>query len=102
MKLYICGKVTGDDNYQDKFHAAEFMLKRKGFETVNPARLVPEGMAWDRAMKKCIKAMLDCEGIALLPDWESSSGACIECDLADDLKIPNKPIADWLKGANDD
>jgi hypothetical protein len=97
QKLYICGRVTGDSNYQRKFRDAEAELRAAGYtDIVNPVRIVPDGTAWKAAMRLCLKAMLDCDGIALLPDWESSRGACIECDLADDLLIPNKPLEEWI------
>jgi hypothetical protein len=41
-KLYICGRVTGDANYQRKFHEAERELRAAGYtDIVNPARLCP-------------------------------------------------------------
>jgi hypothetical protein len=98
-KLYICGRVSGDENYQQKFNNAEVELRAAGYtDIVNPTRMCTPETDWRSAMKIVLKAMLDCDGLALLPDWENSRGACLECDLADDLSIPNKPLEDWING----
>jgi hypothetical protein len=93
MKLYICGQVTGDKNYQQKFQNAEMQLREAGYtDIVNPARLVPGGTPWKEAMRICLKALLDCDGIAALPDCKYSRGANIELDLAAHLGMELKPM----------
>jgi hypothetical protein len=95
-KLYICGRVTGDANYQRKFKDAEVELRAASYtDIVNPARLVPDGTCWKEAMRICLKAMLDCDGLALLPDWRDSRGAKIEAYLAINLGIDIKAIEYW-------
>jgi hypothetical protein len=39
-------------------------------------------------MKLDIKQLVDCDGVALLPDWFRSKGASIEHRLAHDLGMP--------------
>jgi hypothetical protein len=59
MKLYISGKITGDENYQEKFAEAERRLVDAGYEVVNPAKHCGTDTRWFAAMRICIKAMMD-------------------------------------------
>jgi hypothetical protein len=93
-KIYISGKITGDDNYRVKFLKAKDRLFEAGYFPFNPAVL--EEMQWKKAMRVVVKAMLDCEGVALLPDWKDSRGAKIEARLSREVGIPVKPIEDWI------
>ena len=94
-KIYIAGKITGDPDYRAKFRAEDERLRALGYDTVNPAELVPEGTPWDMAMRTVIKAMLDCDGVSLLPGWRNSRGAVIEECLARLLKMDVREIAGW-------
>jgi hypothetical protein len=89
-KIYIAGKVTNEpfDKVVAKFKEAELTLTAMGFEAVNPIEVVHNASEpWDSAMKICIKAMLDCDGMVILPCWSLSRGARIERQLAEDLDI---------------
>ena len=90
-KIYIAGKVTGEDLEKTarKFKEAELKLTAMCFEAVNPIEVVNNSdTPWSDAMKTCIKAMLDCDGVVILPDWKLSQGARIERQIAYDLDIP--------------
>lgn len=82
MKIYIAGKITGDSQYSMKFLAANLMLTLRGFVAINPAAL-PEGMQKQDYMSICIPMLLTADAIALLPDWEDSTGARIEKSIAE-------------------
>jgi hypothetical protein len=100
-KVYISGKITGDGNFQRKFKQAEEDLFNAGYNPVNPVVHVPPKYAsWDTAMRLVLKTLLDCDGVALLPDWKESKGAKIEARLAGDLGIPVKPVEEWLNESN--
>ena len=89
-KIYIAGKVTNEPFVETaaKFKEAQTTLERLGFEAVNPIEVVNNtNESWESAMKICLKAMLECDGIILLPDWQFSYGARIERQLADDLDM---------------
>lgn len=89
-KIYIAGKVTGEPIAECtmKFGQAQKELETWGFEGVNPLAVVGDfKSSWDAAMKKCIKALVDCDGMVILPDWQESPGAKIERQLAEDLNI---------------
>jgi hypothetical protein len=96
LKLYVSGLITGDANYQEKFLKAENTLREAGFEPVNPAARVPPDRDWSQAMRVVAGLMLECDGVALLPDWEESRGAKIEARLAREVGIPVKPVGEWI------
>lgn len=83
-KIYIAGKVTGE-NYEAcyrKFAQAETAVVSLGAMPVNPMRINKKDEAWGRAMVNCLEALLSCESVLLLPDWEQSGGAKLEYDFA--------------------
>ena len=94
-KVYISGKITGDENYRAKFLEEENRLLSFGYEPVNPAALVLTDVSWEDAMKIALKAMLLCEGVSLLPDWVESKGAIIEERLARELGMDVKCYTEW-------
>lgn len=100
IKIYIAGKVTGEDPAQcaAKFKAAADELRAAGFEPVNPIELVNNPKAsWCDAMKICIKALMDCTGVYLLPCHVKSVGALKERKLATDVGIYTSHTVDSLK-----
>jgi len=94
--IYIAGKVQGDPNYRDKFYKAEGEILDAGYNPVNPAACISSREEWHSAMKKAIRLMLLCDGVALLPDWRKSKGAKIEVKIAKMIDIPVKPLKYWL------
>jgi len=96
-KIYICGKVTGDPNYQDKFLEEENRLISLGYTPFNPAACIPNKTKWSEAMRMAIRMMLLCDGVSLLPNWKKSKGAKIEARLARELGIDVRDNVKWLK-----
>lgn len=83
-RVYISGPMTGmpDLNFPAFYRAAE-QLNAAGHDVVNPAELCKDdGMTWHDCMRVDIKALCDCDEIALLPGWEKSSGAHLELHIA--------------------
>ena len=98
MKLYIAGPMSQlpEFNYP-AFMDAERHLVAAGYEVENPARPGQvDGWTWQDYMKRGIRQMLDCEGVALLPGWDLSRGACIERELAMTLDIFCAELIHWL------
>jgi len=88
MKFYISGKISGlNHSYaEQKFKEAELFLKSEGFDVVNPMTIPHDhDKSWESYMRQDLKAMLDCQGILMLDNWQDSRGAKIERDLAIDL-----------------
>lgn len=89
MKLYLAGPMTGlpELNFP-AFHAAAARLRALGFEVVNPAEINPDpSSGWHTCMRRDIPHLVTCDGIAMLTGWESSRGAKIERQLAEDLDM---------------
>jgi hypothetical protein len=89
MKVYLAGKISGL-KYVDvflKFSAAEFQLKRAGYDVINPLRLVSQSWGWKKCMVRCIEELMQCDLIYLLPDWSESRGAKLEYHIAQELNI---------------
>lgn len=79
MKIYIAGRITGDENYKAKFEAAKLHFERIGGKIIvlNPA-IMPEGMEPADYMRICF-AMLDtADLVVFLPDYKASKGAMLE------------------------
>lgn len=85
MKVYVSGPMSGieEENFP-AFHAAARALRMLGYEVVNPAEFdtdvagLDESARWIKFLKADIKALMDCEGIVMLPGWEQSQGAKLE------------------------
>lgn len=99
LRIYVSGKMTGLPflNYP-AFIAAGLQLTGAGFDVVNPATLdhSRHDGSWASHMRVDIRALMDCDGVALLPGWESSKGARVEWRLALDLGMEVRDLADWL------
>ena len=98
MRLYISGPITGNENFKEDFATARTKLENAGYDVCDPTTFdFPTDILWADAMKYDIREMLQCDGVALLPSWEISKGACIEVKLAKDLRIITRPLSAWLK-----
>ena len=92
--IYISGKITGTDDYEDRFLKAEHKLKTRGFNVLNPVRtgrwleryLAPKIPTWVEYMKQDIKAMMSADCIYMLKGYRESKGARLELFLAKILK----------------
>ncbi len=86
MKVYIAGKITGDQDYKEKFISAEMSIKLGELESfgikpdsiiLNPV-VLPAGMSNADYIKICL-AMIDAADVVIfLPDWHQSRGAQLE------------------------
>lgn len=81
-KIYISGPITGIPNQNRKaFEEASVRLTCTGWDAVIPHDVSSE-TEWLLAMKADIKALMDCDAIFMLSEWQKSIGAVIEHDLA--------------------
>lgn len=77
MKIYIAGKITGDNEYKAKFREAAEKLETLGHVVLNPA-ILPAGLAEQDYMQITL-AMLNAADMAVfLPDYQESAGAMVE------------------------
>lgn len=92
-KCYVSGPITGIENgNKESFKNAELQLKNEGFEVINPHELhtkeQEETFTWSDFMRSDIKALCDCNFIAVLPGWEKSKGANVEVYIGQKLGMP--------------
>jgi uncharacterized protein DUF4406 len=99
--LYVCGPMSGYDEYNwPSFKDATRRLREAGYEVRCPTESgAAFDLPWDECLKLSIKAMMDCNALALLPNWEDSRGAAIEIDLAGKLDMAIRPLDHWLRPA---
>ena len=88
--IYISGKITGTDDYENRFAKAEEKLKSDGYEVLNPVKagkwlerhLAPKFPTWLEYMKQDIKSMMLADCIYMLKGYRESKGARLELFLA--------------------
>jgi hypothetical protein len=109
-RLYLSGPVSHGGHLDDRsveqniaeFHAASKRLRDAGYHVANPAELT-EHLAvdepWEAFMRLDLAAMLECEGVALLPYWQRSRGARLEQHLALELGLDVRTVEHWLMDA---
>ena len=87
QKIYLSGKITGLPILEaiKNFESAENQLKELAI-IVNPMRISHyHDRSWQSYMKEDIKALMNCDAIAMLPNFNESKGALIELNLAKSL-----------------
>lgn len=85
MKIYISGKITGlpFHEVEAKFQGAEELLEELDLVPVNPLKNgLTKEHSWNEHMVKDIEMLLDCDGIMMLDNWDTSKGAKIEYNIA--------------------
>ena len=91
--IYISGKITGTDDYEDRFLKAEQNLSKRGFIVLNPVKVgkwlekyLSRVPTWIEYMKHDLKAMMSADCIYMLKGYRESKGARLELFLAKILK----------------
>lgn len=100
-RIYISGPMSGLPNHNfPAFHAAAEKVRAQGIEAVNPAEINADtDLSWEECLRADIKALCDCDTIAMLPGWENSKGAHLEVHVAHRLGIRVVRIEDIGRGA---
>ena len=90
--IYISGKITGTDDYLERFNRAENMLSTYSAPIVNPAKvnsMMPMGTTYQQYMDMSMCMLRMCDAIYMLDGWRESNGAVLEHQYA---KINNYMI----------
>jgi hypothetical protein len=87
-RIYLSGPMSGlPGNNFYAFNTYAATLRGMGLDIVNPAEIGGDANDTNPAnynayLRADIKAMMDCDGIALMPGWETSTGANLELHIA--------------------
>lgn len=96
--LYIAGPMTGKPfNNYPAFDAAEDVLTKKGFVVENPAN--NPGSTWEDFLRASLVQIARSDGVALLPGWSESRGACLEVHVASVLSMPIRTVDEWVESS---
>ncbi len=109
MQVYLSGPITGTKNYEKNFSIAERYFSERGHRVTNPVRIgklleeLHEGQepSWSEYMKEDVKALADCDAIAMLPGWNDSRGARLERQVADALGLLETRVPAYLYGTQE-
>ena len=88
IKIFISGKVSGIEYYvaYQTFANADRMLSQQGYNVINPMKICKKRWSWLRCMARCLWAIISCDKIYQLDNWQESRGARIEQKWAKLLK----------------
>lgn len=89
-KLYICGPMSGHDDWNHPmFHKVTQEFRNVNFQVCNPAEFFDGDTSRDRKdyMREAFKYLLEADTIVLLPGWEESKGARLEAAIATELEL---------------
>ena len=99
MNLYISGPMTGKRKHNHPaFNKAAKVLRKKGYKVVSPAELdkdITVKLTWTQCLRRDIKYLVDCQGVATLPGCDDSRGALLEIYIAKALDMPVKEVRKW-------
>lgn len=83
--VYISGKITGTDDYLQRFERAEKHLNTMNItDVINPAKVnsyLPE-LSYSQYIKMSLCMLEMCDTIYMLNNWENSVGAKLEWEFA--------------------
>jgi hypothetical protein len=94
--IYISGPVSSAKSLEAAkrvFESAQLMLLSAGCAVFNPIHIewpidpLKEEALWQYFMHFCVRAIPECDGILMLPDWQNSEGAKWEHKIAEALGL---------------
>lgn len=96
MKLYLSGPMTGQpDHNLPAFNEAAVLLEECGYTVINPAAHGVGELTWEQYLRRDLRWLLDCEGVATLLGWTTSRGAKLEVHVARELGMPVRMVDEW-------
>lgn len=78
--IFLSGKVTGDENYREKFAKEQKYFEKLGFVVLSPCVLPSEGFTYEQYMTICEAMINSCDYIYFLEDFVESEGSMREFD----------------------
>lgn len=97
-RLYLSGPMSGLPEFNfPAFHKVAGLLRAKGHFVVSPAEITTDtGASWQECLRADIKALCDCDAVALMDGWEHSNGAHLELHIAHRLGLRVHLVRDLL------
>lgn len=106
MRLYIAGPMASKaDHGKAAFESHAKILRDWGYDVVSPYELTiaefgtieaAAQASWEHHLKRDLRELLLCDGVALLIGWQDSRGATLEREVAMRVGIEVRLTQDWL------
>jgi len=101
--VYLSGPISGlpTEVAKENFANAKAICEREGWRVINPMELPDDhDKSWLSYMRECIKELVHCDAIVMMPGAMFSKGAMLENNIAISLglEIATLPELDY----NDD
>jgi nucleoside 2-deoxyribosyltransferase len=87
-KIFISGKITGNENYKEDFKRAELILEKYGYAPINPCHLrecLPN-LTYEQYRAIDYRLIDLADGVFMIKNWQNSKGACAELTYAKSLQ----------------
>ncbi len=83
-RIYLSGAMTGIPEHNfPAFNAEANRLRHLGYDVINPVDINPDVTTpYNECLRNDLKALLDCDTIAMLDGWMNSNGAHLEMHIA--------------------
>ena|ERR1700733_2657257 len=83
-RCYLSGPMSGLPELNiPAFTKAAKDLRAKGFAVLNPAEMnSAKELEWHEYLRADLRLLVECDTIALLPNWDRSRGATLELAVA--------------------
>lgn len=91
MRIYLAGPMTGRPEFNyPLFNEYAGCWRAEGYDVINPAER--DGgrtdLAYGQYMRSAVRDVASADGLAVLPQWETSGGARMEIAIAKQVGMP--------------
>ena len=95
-RLYLSGPITGTPHYEDAFLNTALILRRAGYQVINPVELCRRPISESDAVRRNLRGLSLAHGLAMLEGYEGHRVVQLELMIARFLNLPVKPWNVWL------
>lgn len=97
--LYLCGAISNDPDYKEKFMKTQRALEKAGYKVSNPVIFCGKETDWNKCMRKCLRVLSRKKYLAYIDDEIASHGRDLEKNIAHELGLTVKSADRWIKAA---